>query len=1119
MKNSVLLLFKVFFAFLLFPGILLGSANENPTQDNFSFSPFVAGNNPDSPMKAMSDSYDLIASKASKTDPEHTWQHPLLNGNRLTDIVHLGNNTIFVVGNHGTAMRSTNNGIDWEMVESPFGQNVLSADASGQNKIVVAGQNGIVAITDDLGNTWNVVQTPANQDLRTIRFLSESTILAVGNNKTAVISTNQGIDWQVLNIPDEVIFNPNNRPNWTYRGIAVTSGAVHVGVDGTGMPVQVIRSTDSGATWTQVTASGINVPGASLGVGVTDLSFSADGNTGYGSYRSGLAGGIIRTLDGGNTWARVVIDGFAPLPDPDNPYVSQTVQMRNSMAVSSDGTHIITGGLFGQVLASTDSGQSWFEIYGGVRQGFRDFHAVDFPGTVITNDNEWIVVGSRGLITSSDTFAAGSGVVRNGDEPIHTFRDVLFTDEQTGYSVGFRTGQKFTSESGDMIELAMGLFYSTTDGGQTWQPFEGPENVGYRWHAIKKDEDGGFYIAGLDYSDGTNIHGIIRYSNDAGATWETVATATQEIGALRIWDSQHGYAITFGNQFLFINEQGNWSTSVMPPPVSQTNSLYSLDVLGPKIVFAGGGTPAAGGDPFIFKSIDGGINWQRVFSHTNTGRISRIQFMDGAFGMAGGVWGPTLNRQNILVTQDYGNTWTPVDINFVGVGSSEILYFNIANEGHIIAYGANGHVVKSIDNDDLEFFGDEHRFSSVSFAGGLHPSGNTGWVVGNDGAIVKYEAETPTNTVPALFANIYPGQGDEIDLNEDDVTFTWSPSYDPDGGTITYFLTLESVEDNQLVFEYETSETFFVLSPETAGDLQNGAYHWRVVAVDSDDYSATTHPFDIEVIVDGDLSGENEIVSFVLSQETRPAVIDSELFTVDAEVEYGTSLISLAPVIEVSQGAAIDPPSGQELDFTEPVIYVVTAANGDTQEWTVTVSVEVLPSDDATLADLMVDGETIAGFDPDVTEYHITLAPGTVNPPLVEATPNDSGAGVTIVDAVDLGSEDEEDRTTFVHVTAEDQQTQMTYKVIFDVGTSTDNLTLNKISTYPNPAKDYLNVSIDATTAVSARLINLTGEIVWEKTSLPDYFQIPVSDIGEGLFILVIQTSNGNISTKIQVIK
>ncbi|UKS24997.1 S-layer homology domain-containing protein [Paenibacillus sp. HWE-109] len=89
---------------------------------------------------------------------------------------------------------------------------------------------------------------------------------------------------------------------------------------------------------------------------------------------------------------------------------------------------------------------------------------------------------------------------------------------------------------------------------------------------------------------------------------------------------------------------------------------------------------------------------------------------------------------------------------------------------------------------------------------------------------------------------------------------------------------------------------------------------------------------------------ENEITAFSLTQQTGQAVIDATDHTVAIQVANGTSLTNLKAVFTLSAGATAkvgttDQVSGTTANnFTNPVVYVVKAQNGITQNWTVTVT-------------------------------------------------------------------------------------------------------------------------------------------------------------------------------------
>ncbi|MGM0473043.1 MAG: DUF5018 domain-containing protein [Bacteroidota bacterium] len=89
------------------------------------------------------------------------------------------------------------------------------------------------------------------------------------------------------------------------------------------------------------------------------------------------------------------------------------------------------------------------------------------------------------------------------------------------------------------------------------------------------------------------------------------------------------------------------------------------------------------------------------------------------------------------------------------------------------------------------------------------------------------------------------------------------------------------------------------------------------------------------------LNTETDILSFSFEEQTGPATIDRDRHAIVIEIVKGTDLTTLAPAMELSPGASVDPPAGTPMDFTGDVIYTVTAEDGMTsQEWTVSVTVD-----------------------------------------------------------------------------------------------------------------------------------------------------------------------------------
>ena len=81
---------------------------------------------------------------------------------------------------------------------------------------------------------------------------------------------------------------------------------------------------------------------------------------------------------------------------------------------------------------------------------------------------------------------------------------------------------------------------------------------------------------------------------------------------------------------------------------------------------------------------------------------------------------------------------------------------------------------------------------------------------------------------------------------------------------------------------------------------------------------------------------EKEILDFIIPNTTTNVVFNDD--TILIEVYPYVDVTKLTPIVVVSDGATVDPPSGSTVDFTEPVIYAVTALDGSVAEYTVTIN-------------------------------------------------------------------------------------------------------------------------------------------------------------------------------------
>jgi uncharacterized lipoprotein YddW (UPF0748 family) len=117
--------------------------------------------------------------------------------------------------------------------------------------------------------------------------------------------------------------------------------------------------------------------------------------------------------------------------------------------------------------------------------------------------------------------------------------------------------------------------------------------------------------------------------------------------------------------------------------------------------------------------------------------------------------------------------------------------------------------------------------------------------------------------------------------------------------------------------------------------------------------------------------------------------------TIKVTVPFGADLSELTPTIQVSEGATVNPASGQPQDFSNFVIYTVTAASGAKKSYTVLVSEG--PSNNAALTSFRFPGLFMSGtIDEESREITFEVPYGTDLSSLeAEIIPQEEDASVT----------------------------------------------------------------------------------------------------------------------------
>ncbi len=89
------------------------------------------------------------------------------------------------------------------------------------------------------------------------------------------------------------------------------------------------------------------------------------------------------------------------------------------------------------------------------------------------------------------------------------------------------------------------------------------------------------------------------------------------------------------------------------------------------------------------------------------------------------------------------------------------------------------------------------------------------------------------------------------------------------------------------------------------------------------------------------VSSAKAITAFTIPSQVGTTTINESAKTIAVTMPPGTNVTLLTPTITISAGASVNPASGTAQNFTSPKSYIVTAADGSTQAYTVTVTVMV----------------------------------------------------------------------------------------------------------------------------------------------------------------------------------
>ncbi len=272
--------------------------------------------------------------------------------------------------------------------------------------------------------------------------------------------------------------------------------------------------------------------------------------------------------------------------------------------------------------------------------------------------------------------------------------------------------------------------------------------------------------------------GTILRTTDAWATWSRVTPSgvseeekSYGLRAVVFPSSSVGFAVGEYALVLKTTDGGaSWSKIASPATGGAVVTLTGVASTSTSKLWVVGDAGT------IATSANGGSSWTTQTSGT-TKNLTAISFTDSTRGWVGG------EDRTFVKTANGGTTWSAITISQLG-SDEDVLDVSFSSSLLGILSGANGTLVQSSDGGQA--------WSSVSSYGSPvlrdveRLSSNEWWAVGSNGAVYRYDADSPSK--PTSF----DVEGDPDAVNDSTPTFTWVAADDEESAVDYYMFKMDS---------------------------------------------------------------------------------------------------------------------------------------------------------------------------------------------------------------------------------------------------------------------------------------------------------------------------------------
>ncbi len=304
---------------------------------------------------------------------------------------------------------------------------------------------------------------------------------------------------------------------------------------------------------------------------------------------------LWRSIDGGNNWLNLNLAHGAPLRD---------------LAISEDGTTLVTLGMNNKIRISQDSGANW--------------SSSDLPfsmaSSVKITANKNITVGMLGGgVWAANWTASSSDLTWSGNQlntPIKNIQIVTHPDNaNTAFASAYPGG-----------------VYGTTDGGNSWLEL----NDGLPTVNVTDANRQGYYRLAIDNSNGNRLllglygKGLFTTAQTDDIIWQPINGASHELSGIKITD-----ILIDEEQWWLASEDGIWTSSNQGENwLQQNNNIDVPDVR----------TLAMGQNNQLLAGTRG---YEIYINHTDDGWTQLPSF--GNFGVRWSQWNRNLYQYSTLL--------------------------------------------------------------------------------------------------------------------------------------------------------------------------------------------------------------------------------------------------------------------------------------------------------------------------------------------------------------------------------------------------------------------------------------------------------------------------------------